>query len=210
MHRSPVLIVDHESTAHDVITAALGDYANIFRAHSIMEAEELLQAHSINVLVCRDDLPGETGIMFLARYREIPPWQRRILLCPKLDSDLAVFLINEAQVFRCVTLPIEPAELVQSVEVALHEAVNIKKLFHADKENEKLREQLSNPPYAVSSAQRFASGWVRAFPRMIVVTLLTFVGVLVLGTVTLFLLYLLKTVLGIDLIPGAHLSDALG
>ena len=205
-----VLIIDHERTAFDALVEPFADQARILHAGTIAEAEEFLQAHSIRVLICRDDLPAETGIMFLARHREIPPWQRRILLCPELNSDLAVFMINEAQVFRCVTLPLEPALLVQSVEVALNESAHIEKLFCAEEENRKLREQLSQPPYPLSSAQRFSKNWVRALPRMVVVILLTFVGILVLGSGTLLLLYFLKTILGIDLIPGAHLSDALG
>lgn len=205
-----VLVIDHEREAFDALAHPFADKARIIHTSSIAEAEEILHAHAIRVLICRDDLPEETGIMFLARHRDIPTWQRRILMCPALDSELAVFMINEAQVFRCVTLPLEPALLVQSVEVALEESTNIEKLFGAEAENKMLREQLTAPPYSASSVHRFSEGWVRALPRMIVVTLLTFVGILVLGSATLLLLYFLKSFLGIDLIPGAHLSDALG
>ena len=205
-----VLIVDHESEARDILEAGFNAKARVLRADSIVEAEELLQAHTVSVLICRDDLPGETGIMFLARYNGVHPWERRILLCPELDSELAVFLINEAQVFRCVTFPLEPAILIQSVEVALQESQRIQVLFNLGNENEQLRQRLTTATNPGFKATQVSQSWVRAFPRMVVIILLTFAGVLVLGTVTLLLLYVLKSLLGIDLIPGGHLKEVLG
>lgn len=201
-----IVVVDHEGVSTRILLDSLRQRARIVGVTTIPEAELTLRHEPASVLVCRDDLPGETGIMFLTRYRDIALWQRRILLCPPIDSELALFLINETNLFRCVQMPPEPALLVQIVEAALHESERIKSLLQNEIEIDRLRRHVAAKP--IDPAQLTVS-WLKAVPRLATIVLFTFTGIFALGVVTLLLLYLLKSVLGIDLIPGAHLSDAL-
>ena len=202
-----ILVVDHEGTSTKILYENLRGRAQVLGVTDTQEAELALRRSEAAVVVCRDDLPNETGIMFLTRYRDNALWQRRILLCPPLDSDLALFLINETNIFRCVPLPAEPAILVQTVESALAESERIHRLLLAETENERLRSELQRS--ANPSRLDVSKNWIRSMPRIAGVILVTFAGVFVLGVIVLLSLYLLKSLLGIDLIPGAHLSDAM-
>ncbi|MEZ5413289.1 MAG: hypothetical protein R3F03_03135 [Opitutaceae bacterium] len=201
-----ILVVDYEGTATRILQKELLNVAQVTGVTNTRDAEQNLRHHDIDVLVCRDDLPGETGIMFFTRLRDKSLWQRRILICPPLDSELALFLINETNIFRCITLPPEPAILVQTVEAALVEAKRIRHLVSAERENERLRTVLQETTRR--SPQGLTLQWVRSLPRLAGLALLTFGSIFALGVATLLALYLLKTLLGIDLFPGAHLSDA--
>ena len=202
-----ILVIDHEGTSTKVLFDELRGRVQVLGVTDTREAELALRRSEIAVVVCRDDLPNETGIMFLTRYRDNALWQRRILLCPPLDSELALFLINETNVFRCVPLPIEPALLVQTVESALAESDRIRNLVQAERDNEQLRSDLQAS--TSSSRADLPKRWIRSLPRLAGVILVTFAGIFTLGVIVLLSLYLLKSLLGIDLIPGAHLSDAL-
>ena len=144
--------------------------------------------------------------MFLTRFESGPFWQRRILLCPQANTELTLFLINQTPIFRCLAQPLEPAILVQAVEVALHESRRIHRLLAAEAENTTLKQELSA---RTSSGTKPIGEWFKTLPRLVGVVVFSFAGIFVLGVITLLALYLLKTLLGIDLIPGAHLSDAL-
>lgn len=208
MNQLPVIVVvDHEGTTTKTLYDNLQGRAQILGVTDTEEAELALRRMAAAVVVCRDDLPNETGIMFLTRYRDNAIWQRRILLCPPLDSELALFLINETNIFRCVTLPAEPAILVQTVESALAESERIHRLFLAETENERLRGELQRS--AGPTRLDVSKNWIRSMPRVAGVIVVTFAGIFALGVIVLLALYVLKSLLGIDLIPGAHLSDAL-
>lgn len=201
-----ILVIDPAAATAEVLDEAFAHQAHVVRAQSSTQAEHVLESEPVSVIVCRDDLPGETGIMFYSRYQKGPLWQRRILLCPPDHSELTVFLINDTGVFRCIAQPIEPSTLVQAVEVALHDSRRIQRLVAAEEENTQLKRQLAAATPTLS--QQIAMGF-QALPRLAIVVVLSFGGIFLLGVITLLALYLLKSLLGIDLIPGAHLSDAL-
>jgi len=207
MNDLPVIIViDHQGSSTRELMQHLSDRANIVGVTTGADAEIAMIRHPADVLVCRDDLPGEPGLMFLTRYRESLPWQKRILLCPAVDGELAIKLINETNVFRCLAFPTEPGVLLQATEAALHDSARMKELFASREENRELRKQLAIAQQA-PSATFIAT--LRAMPRVLTLTALTCGAVLALGIITLLLLYLTKSVLGFDIFPGTHLHDAL-
>lgn len=207
MNELPVIVVvDHQGISSRELRDHLSDHATIVAVTSIEEAELAMIRKPADVLICRDDLPKETGLMFLTRHRETLPWQKRILLCPTLDGELAMTLINKTNVFRCLAFPTEEGLLVQAAEAALHDAAHIKDLFTSREENRELRQQLAEARHAPPTT--FIAG-VRALPRVLMLALFTCGTIFVLGLITLLALYLAKSVLGIDIFPDAHLSDAL-
>lgn len=204
----PVILVvatdPGERTACASILADLGDVIPVALA---AEAENILRSRDVHVLVCEDELAGETGLMFLARINRQHPWMRRLMLCGPLDSELLVALINDAAVFRVITRPFAPADLRQQVTTALHEAARLRRLAFAEIENTRLKTEMSRPPYLARRAQMIVHNWTAALPRLMTLFLLTAAGLVAAAVATFLLIYLLKSVFGIDLIPGAHLKD---
>ena len=145
------------------------------------------------MLICRDELPGEPGIMFLARHTEGTPWMRRILICSPLEPELLLHIINDVRVFRCVVEPCPEHVLHRHVDQAVEEAVAAHRRFLAAAREEQ--------------PARILYAWTKMLPRLAPLTVLTCGGVFLVGAATLFVLYLLKSVLGIDLFSDAHLSS---
>lgn len=199
MFRSPpsppplVLVVAAESSLAADIGRHLGKRAEVRACSDTVAADLILRDGKVDLLVCRDTLPGETGIMFLARHVGDTPSMRRILLCPPLEPELLLHVINEARVFRCVIEPCPAHELHRHVDHALAEAVES-------------RARLSAYIRAERPA-RVVNNWIRMFPRIAFLAVLTCGGVLLLGVATLLLLYLMKSFFGIDVFSDAHLSS---
>jgi DNA-binding NtrC family response regulator len=201
-----ILVLDHEQLATEILETVFGRRIRIVGAQTVAAAELVLASEQVAVLVCRDDMPNESGLMFLSRHHDAPPWQRCILLCPPLDIELARHLINKTDIFRCVELPLNPAQLNQMVGEALEKSLQLMDLVDAQVENTQLRQRLRSRR---RHAQDVSASWIRALPRLVMLATFTFIGVALLGAATLLILYLLKSVLGIDLFANAHLSDAL-
>ena len=188
-----MVVLSPEPELAENIHRSFGSGVIVYSAADITAAEQLLAANTVDVLICRDDLPGETGIMFLARYTNGKPWLKRILICAPLDSDLMLHVINEAHVFRCIVEPCSPAEINRHVAAALADALASRSLFLAAADAER-------PALLVAS-------WILVLPRLAFLALLTCGGVFAAGLVTLVLLYLLKSILGIDIFSDTHLYD---
>lgn len=195
-----VLVLSPDPHLAAQLTSCFGRRVDVCAATNTTEAEKLLQNRTVDVLVCRDELPGETGLMFLARHVGETPWQRRILICAPLDSALVMHVINEARVFRCLMEPYTFKELLHQVEITLGEAEKARALFTAAAESDRLRAAPGRPALIVEN-------WLRMLPKMVFLTAVCCGGVFLAGVATLFGLYLLKSILGIDLIPEVHLAD---
>ena len=194
MPRRPlVLVVAPDPALATGIAAHLRTRAEIRSCADTLPAEPLLRAEPFDVLICRDELPGEPGIMVLARHTEGTPWMRRILICSPLEPELLLHIINEVRVFRCVVEPCPDHVLHRHVDQAVEEAVAAHRRFLAAARED-------HPAHLLSA-------WVKLLPRLALLTLLTCGGVLLIGAATLFVLYLLKSCLGIDIFADAHLSS---
>ncbi len=167
--------------------------ATVFSAVNTDEADEYLAKAPAEVLVCHDNLPGEPGLMFLARHTNDTPWTRRILICSPLEPGLFLHVINEARVFRCAIEPYSPSDLRRQIETALDEAVASRGVFDAARRGDR--------------PSRLIMAWTRALPRLAMLAAVTWTGILLVGTLTLILLYTLKVFFGIDIFADGHLSD---
>ena len=157
------------------------------------EADRALVDGPADVIVCQDRLEGEPGIMFLARHVGDTPWTQRILICAPLEPEVFLQVINEARVLQCIIEPCDPDALRRAVRKALDEAGAARLRFEAS-----LR---------AGHPAKLAILWLQALPRLAMLTLITCGGVFLAGLATLLLLYVLKSLAGIDIFPDAHLRD---
>ncbi|MBX3748934.1 MAG: hypothetical protein KF897_02445 [Opitutaceae bacterium] len=203
-----ILLLAPAGAARTALAAALARLAVLEQADSPAEAEAILRRRDVHVLVCEDDLAGgETGLMFLARTNPAFPWLQRVLVCGPLEPELLVYLINEAHVFRVLPRAATPEQVDTLLAAALAEAAGVRRLLRAAAENERLRREMSSPPYLVRRTEALIRGWTNSLPRLLVLVVFTFVVIVAAAVLAFAVLYLLKSVLGIDLIPGAHLRD---
>jgi DNA-binding NtrC family response regulator len=110
-----VLLLENDPAVRDAIAAVLPAQWARACVSSPKEAEMFLDGHNVKVLVCSDDLPDETGIMFLARTKDRWPKVRRVLLAPSLDGELFFHAMREVSLFDYLSKPVVPEELVAVV-----------------------------------------------------------------------------------------------
>jgi DNA-binding NtrC family response regulator len=204
--QTTILVVIPDESLRAQVLATLDSIGTAIIAENTAEAEAMLRHESFSLLIAQDELPAETGVMFFARINDRHPWMRRILLCRRLEPELLMFLINEANLFRCATLPLEPTAFRAMALSAAEDHARLRKLAQSAAEGERWRAQLAQP-----STQRFGGTsireWAKSLPRIFVLTLLASAWALLLGTVVILLLYFLKSALGIDVVEGMHFRD---
>lgn len=160
-------------------------------------AESILDAWEVKVLLCSDELPGETGLMFLARTKERWPRLRRILLAADLDGELFFHAMREVSIFDYLTKPVVPGELATAVARARMQ-------YDA-------AERLAAERAGGSGGDAFLSvaetATVKSWPRDGALVVCGFAAGVLATLVLLMCLYFIKTLSGMDIDPTMHFWD---
>jgi two-component system probable response regulator PhcQ len=115
-----ILYVDDEEKSLKYFTRAFGDKFKILSAANASDGYRLLEEHrdEIGLLITDQRMPGEKGVEFLQRARQLHPAAIRILTTAYSDFDVIIDAVNSAAISKCVTKPWDISEL----EVILKEA----------------------------------------------------------------------------------------
>lgn len=117
--RGPVLLVDDEPALLDAMKQGMAVEFDVETATSAAEAETLIGARRYAALICDHMLPGEAGLDFLVRMRELHPEMRRILLTGYMNPELISRSVAVAELSACLIKPVHAAELAEAVRAAL-------------------------------------------------------------------------------------------
>jgi DNA-binding NtrC family response regulator len=117
--RPPVLLVDDEAALLDAVKEGLSPQFEVETVRSAAEAETRMAARRYAVVVCDHILPGEAGLDFLVRMREVHPETRRILLTGYMNPELISRSIAVAELSTCLIKPVPIAELTRAVHAAI-------------------------------------------------------------------------------------------
>jgi len=117
--RGPVLLVDDEPALLNAMKEGLGADFAVETAASAAEAERLMAARTYAVVICDHVMPGEEGLGFLVRMRELHPQVRRILLTGYMNPELLSRAIAVAELSACLLKPAPAAQLAQAVRAAV-------------------------------------------------------------------------------------------
>lgn len=198
-----VLALEADPAAQIAMTAIVPTQLHMMTVDSTESAEEILNARRVKVLLCADDLPGETGLMFLARTRDRWPTVQRVLMAPNLDADLLVHAMREVSVFHYLPKPLDPDTAFHVIEYALRQHGLIEDLLRTRRKLDAV--QVTNALLASRSLR--VDRVVASLPRAILWIVVSLLVALSLGLVILSLLYFLKSLLGVDFMSQNHLSD---
>jgi len=115
-----VLLVDDDPLAITLLGRHFSKQRfKVLTASSADEAYQLLEWHSVDVIVSDERMPGESGSEFLAAVRRKYPRIIRIIHTGQGSLESAVRAINEAEVYRFLLKPCNPADLISTIERAL-------------------------------------------------------------------------------------------
>jgi len=83
------------------------------------DAIERVCEHEFDVAIADYRMPEMSGVAFLQTLMDIAPDTVRMMLSASTEFDIALSAINEAQVFRFIPKPWQPAELEGNIRQAL-------------------------------------------------------------------------------------------
>jgi response regulator RpfG family c-di-GMP phosphodiesterase len=118
-----VLILDDEPLVVRALSRTLS--AGGFQPHGFTDPSEALQALeslAVDVIVSDQTMPGMDGVSFLAQARTRAPGAVRILCTGGDDFAIALQAVNTGGVFRILTKPWTPQDLVATVRLAAETA----------------------------------------------------------------------------------------
>ncbi len=134
-----IFLVDDEPANIEALTMILEDKYNIIQAYTGNEALALIKNEPnpsrINLIISDQRMPGMSGVEFLKQTIPIIPKTIRMILTGFTDINDIIDSINEGQVYKFLPKPIEPKDLLISIQRALE-------AYELEKQNIILIEQL--------------------------------------------------------------------
>ncbi len=139
-----IMLVDDEQQNLMVISNALKrEYETICctsGAEALDKIKGMDDPERIQVIVSDQRMPQMTGVEFLKHAKDLVPDTIRIILTGYTDVSAIIDSINQANIYKFITKPCQPPELMQSVMRAC-ELYEMKKTL---KESEKLKQEFIN------------------------------------------------------------------
>lgn len=198
-----VLVVDDEAAIRDLYSEVLRrHHYTVVVAQNTEEARHVLKANAIDVVVCDQVMEGEDGVSFLSDLREQYPALQRILVTGFSSEDLVLKGINEAHLLYYLKKPCLPSDLLSTVKTAFIVCAQEKEKMQNDAVQHVCRR------WASGLQALGHSGSVAAL-KLAIISILSLFAVSLTGVVLFAILYLLKWMLGIDLIPSLHIENIL-
>jgi two-component system, probable response regulator PhcQ len=116
-----ILYVDDEEMSLKYFTRAFGSKFRVLSAANASEGYRLLEEHrqEIGLLMTDQRMPGEKGVQFLERARQLHPRAIRILTTAYSDLDVAIEAVNSGAIYKYVTKPWDIPQLQVTLQRAL-------------------------------------------------------------------------------------------
>ncbi len=144
-HRYKILIVDDEDDNLALLYRTLRSKYDITKAHSAIEALEILKTQDFDCILSDHKMPMMDGVEFLKRVNDINPKIMKLLVTAYSDVKILIDAINYAKIYRYIKKPYTPDELLMIVDSALE-------CYQLKMDNEKL----------ISDLKELFSGTVKA------------------------------------------------
>jgi DNA-binding NtrC family response regulator len=84
----------------------------------------LSEAGPFALVVSDMRMPSMNGALFLAKVRQQTPDTVRMILSGQADLQAAIAAVNEGQIYRFLSKPCAPEQLLAAIEDALNQHVN--------------------------------------------------------------------------------------
>ncbi len=119
--KHPILVVDDEEEILFSLRGLLRQDFELHTAASGAEALDLMRRHVIHVLMTDQRMPSMTGVELLEKSREVCPEAVRIVFTGYADIKAVIDAINQGQIFRYLTKPWDPDELIAALRLGCEE-----------------------------------------------------------------------------------------
>ena len=133
-HRGSILLVDDEQPLLEIYEAILRPHFEVVTAGTAQEADRILREKTFKVIVADHRMPGETGLSFLTRARDLYPHVQRVLMTGNMTEEMRRNASRGNLLFSFLVKPISIAELTKIVQAA------------ADAHDTAVAKKMSSPP----------------------------------------------------------------
>ncbi len=117
-----ILTVSKAKALHKEIADLARGKCEVFYASTPHDALETIQDKGVTVIIAEAD-PGNPEISdFLKQLKKVHPEIVSILITPIAEPETAIDLINQAQLFRFLTMPVSKANLKSNIDAALDQS----------------------------------------------------------------------------------------
>lgn len=114
-----ILCVDDEADNVDALERLFRKKYHVLKATSGAAALKMMRDSHVSLIVTDQRMPNMTGVEFLAQSMKTQPDAIRILLTGFTDIDSVISAVNSGQIYRYVTKPWDPHDLVNTVDKAI-------------------------------------------------------------------------------------------
>ena len=206
----PILIVDDEHSLLSYLRQVLSEKFRVLTAPDAATAEALLAKNTdVKVVLCDHEMPGEKGLDFLARMRKLAPNVQRILMTAHARPEVFLKAINEGDVLKFLVKPATPKDVVEAVELGMIEHDRAEEAQEMESDLDAMREKMESLPWLAHRFQLIAKNSGSFLLAAIKVMVFGAAVALGLGAIVLFVLYLLKTYLDINVLENLHVEEFL-
>jgi DNA-binding NtrC family response regulator len=116
--KRPILVVDDEPEMLFSLRNLLRPEFEVFTARSGAEGIKILEDHTIHVVMTDQRMPEMTGVQLLSRMKSEHPCAMRLIFTGYADIKAVIDAINQGNVFRYVTKPWDPEDLLEALREA--------------------------------------------------------------------------------------------
>ena len=116
--KHPILVVDDEAEILFSLQSLLRHEFEVHTAEGGAKALEALRWTPVHVILTDQRMPGMTGVEFLSQAQVAYPQAVRVIFTGYADIKAVIDAVNHGGIFRYLTKPWEPAELI----AVLHQA----------------------------------------------------------------------------------------
>ena len=134
-----ILVIDDEIRSLEAISRILDDEFDVKTASTITEATRILNDEWIQIVLCDQRMPNQTGVEFLKTVRQRWPDAIRMIISGYTDAHDIIDGVNEAGIYQYITKPWHPDNLILTLQ-------NACKLYNLQRENELLAVELKMSP----------------------------------------------------------------
>jgi response regulator RpfG family c-di-GMP phosphodiesterase len=116
--KRPILVVDDEPEMLFSLKSLLRPEYEVYTAGSGAEGMKILQEHPVHLVMTDQRMPEMTGVEFLTRIKCDHPYAIRLIFTGYADIRAVIDAINQGNVFRYVTKPWDPEDLLAALRQA--------------------------------------------------------------------------------------------
>jgi len=111
-----ILIVENDETTLKNIESIIPQGFHHHSVTNLHDATLILDSVPIDILICADNLPEESGLMFMARTLNKWTKLRRVLMGPRIESDILHSFLQKSPWFSYISKPVLESEFLQLLD----------------------------------------------------------------------------------------------